>query len=88
MKPSLPSFDLPPALAFVARLGRRLVLGIVLLLAAAVVLEISARFFLPERSSRYLIAGESNGAAAWIDNPFFPYRFVSARAAKLPPSWR
>ena len=84
MEASTPFRDLPFGLAFALRWGRRLLLSAVFLLAAALLLEVAARFWLPERSSRYLLAGESAGAPAWIENQFFPYRFVSARTAKAP----
>lgn len=85
MNDSSSSWDLPPARAFVLRWGRRLAKGVVLLLSVALLLEIAARLWLPERSSRYLLEGESDGSPAWIENQFFPYRFVSARTAKPPP---
>lgn len=84
MEASSPSLDSPSRFAFARRWLRRLAKGTVLLLSAALLLEISARIWLPKRSARYLVEGESDGSPAWVDNQFFPYRFVSERTAKAP----
>ena len=77
--------DLPPLAAFALRWGRRLAAGAAILLAALVVLELAAAHFLPRRSTRFLRDGTTHGQPAWIDNPFFSYRFSTARAARPPP---
>ena len=77
--------DLPPLAAFALRWGRRLAVGTAVLLAALVGLELAAAHFLPRRSTRFLRDGTAHGQPAWIDNPFFSYRFSTARAARPPP---
>lgn len=76
--------DLPPLAAFARRWGRRLAILAAVLLAAFVVLELTAGLLLPRRSTRYLLKGQSEGQAAWIDNQFFPYRFYAGRMAPSP----
>ncbi|MGD9780863.1 MAG: tetratricopeptide repeat protein [Kiritimatiellia bacterium] len=85
MKPSFPSLDLPPGLAFAARVIRRLAIALSILAVALVLLELAASRIAPVRPTRFLVEGESNGQPAWIDNQFFPYRFFSIRTAKAPP---
>ena len=77
--------DLPPAAAAALRWLRRLSLATLLLLLALLALELAARHFLPNRSSRLLIDGLSNGQPAWVDNPFFAYRFFPPRLAPSSP---
>ncbi len=77
--------DLSPWRTFTRRLLRRLAAAAAFLLAILLVLELAAFHFFPTRSSHLLLEGESNGQPAWIDNPFFPYRFFSARTAQAPP---
>ncbi len=74
--------DLPPLPAFFLRLARRLAAAAILLLAALAILELAAAHFLPRHSPRFLLDGESHHQPAWIDNPFFTYRFLAARAAQ------
>ena len=52
-----------------------------LVLTLFFVLELVAWHYYPRRSSRFLVAGVSDGQPAWIDNQFFPYRFFSGRLA-------
>lgn len=85
MKPLFDQLDLPPLAAFTLRWGRRLAAGAAILLAALLILELAAAHFLPARSTRFLCDGTSKGQPAWIDNPFFSYRFSTARAARPPP---
>jgi tetratricopeptide (TPR) repeat protein len=80
----LEHMDLPPWLAFWVRLGRRVLGTVAILLTAFVLLELLAYHFLPGRSTRFLLEGQSNGNPAWIDNQFFPYRFFSDRIARPP----
>jgi len=67
---------------FCLRWLRRLGITIGVLLALLVVLEGASYLFYPGYSTRFLLDGESDGAPAWIDNQFFPYRFTPARLAK------
>ncbi len=76
--------DLPSWVTFVLRWLRRLGITIGVLLALLVVLELASYLFYPGHSTRFLLDGESDGAPAWIDNQFFPYRFTSARLAEAP----
>ena len=55
-----------------------------LVLTLFFVLELVAWHYYPRRSSRFLVAGVSDGQPAWIDNQFFPYRFFSGRLAQPP----
>ncbi|HAL92594.1 MAG TPA: hypothetical protein DCM68_06170 [Verrucomicrobia bacterium] len=84
MNPFSDHLDRSPWTAFAIRHLRRLAISIGLLLAALAVLELAAWHFLPKRSARYLLAGQSNGQPAWLDNPFFPYRFFPERTAPAP----
>ncbi len=76
--------DLPAWVAFGLRLARRLVVAAAFLLTVLILLELVAFRFFPERSTRYLLDGMSNGQPAWTDNPFFPYRFFPSRTAPAP----
>jgi tetratricopeptide (TPR) repeat protein len=84
MTPATEPFDLPPWAAFGLRLARRAVVVCAFLLTLFIVLETIAFQFFPERSTRFLIEGESNGQPAWVDNPFFAYRFFPGRTAPSP----
>ena len=85
MNPPSHQPDVPPLASFFLRWGRRIAAGVALLLAALLVLELASAHFLPKRSVRFLREGTSNGQPAWIDNPFFSYRFSTPRAARPPP---
>lgn len=74
----------PPWAAFGLRLARRLPGTAAILLAAFFLLELAAYHLFPGRSSRFLLEGETQGNPAWIDNPFFSYRFFSERTAPVP----
>ena len=81
---NLRHLDLPPWAAFAWRLGRRLLGTAAILVGLFFALELAAYHLFPDRSTRCLLAGESNGEAAWTDNPFFPYRFFPERTARAP----
>ncbi len=85
MKSLSDQLDLPPFAAFFLRWSRRLAAGVAVLLAALLVVELAAAHFLPRHPARFLRDGTSKGQPAWIDNPFFTYRFAMARAAQPPP---
>lgn len=85
MEASHPYLDPPAWRAFLFRWARRVAKAAAALLLLALLLEVAARLLLPTRSARYLVEGEANGQPAWIENPFFPYRFVAARIANAPP---
>ena len=64
---------------------RRLAIVLAAILLVLVVAEVVARFAAPWYSSRHLIAStDDTGAAVWIDNAFFSYRFAPPRTA-VPP---
>ena len=76
--------DPPMWMAFFFRPFRWLAGTAAILLTLFFILELVAWHFFPNRSSRFLISGVSDGQPAWIDNQFFPYRFFSARLAQPP----
>lgn len=84
MKPSKRSFELPGWLSFPFRLVRGLAFAVLLAAVAFAVLELAASWLFPGRSTRFLLAGESDGQPAWVDNQFFSYRFFPERLAQAP----
>ncbi len=83
-KPSSMRFELPDWAAFLLRLVRRVALAVLLAAVVFAVLELAARYLFPGRSTRFLLAGASDGQPAWVDNQFFAYRFFPERLAHAP----
>ena len=77
-------FESPPWGARGRRWLRRLAVAGLLVLILFGLLELAAYYVFPDRSTRFLLEGESDGTPAWIDNQFFPYRFISERFAHPP----
>ena len=63
---------------------RRLAITVTLLAGSMLLLEAVAFLLYPERSGRFLCEGIADGQPVWIDNRFFPYRFLAERTAPAP----
>lgn len=63
----------------------RLLRWLLVLVLLFAVLEGAAALWLRGRSSHFIIPGESDGAPAWTENPFFSSRFAIPRTAVPPP---
>ncbi len=72
------------AWSVILRLGRWLLLLALFVAVLALILELIALHFLPGRSTRFLVEGRIGDEPAWVDNPFFSYRFYPARIATPP----
>ena len=84
MNPRSEHFEWPAWVATALRLTRRLVAIAILLATLFALSELVAFRLYPERSTRFLLEGQSDGNPAWIDNQFFSYRFFPARTARAP----
>ncbi len=76
--------DLPSWVSSGFRWLKRLGILIGVLVVLLLILEVLSYLFYPGHSTRFLLSSESNGQPAWIDNPFFPYRFYPSRTAEPP----
>jgi hypothetical protein len=85
MSRSANPIELPPWAAFLLRQFKRLGLALLLLAAAALLLELVSPLLFPGRSPRFLVAGTADGQPAWTENPFFTYRFYPGRLGPPPP---